>query len=92
MNTTNSTVFFISSTKGGLLVGKLREEEDKMAALTGFRIKFQEAGGSKLVDSFEKDLGKGKHCERKPCPPCDSSDKRQNCRRRNLVYESSCLT
>ena len=61
MNTTNSTVVFIPSTKGGLLVGKLREEEDKMAALTGFRIKFQEAGGSKLVDSFEKDLGKGKH-------------------------------
>ena len=56
------------------------------------RIKFQEAGGSNLIDSFEKDLGKGKHCGRKPCPPCNSSDKRQKCRSRNLVYKSSCLT
>ena len=24
-------------------------------------------------------------------PPCDSSDRRQNCRSRNLVYESSCM-
>jgi hypothetical protein len=76
---------FIPSTKGGLLVGKLREEEDRMAAFTGFRVKFQEAGGSKLIDSFEKDWDKGKHCGRKPCPLCDNSDKRQNCRSRNLV-------
>ena len=66
-NTTNSTVIFVQSTKGGLLVGKLREDEDRMAGVTGFRIKFQEAGGSKLIDSFDKDLGKGQHCGRKPC-------------------------
>ena len=87
--TTNSTVIFVPNTKGGLLVGKLREDEDRMAGVTGFRIKLQEAGGSKLIDSFDKDLGKGQHCGRKPCPPCD---KRQICRSRNLVYESSCMT
>ena len=58
-----------------MLVRKLNEEEDRMADLTGFRIKFQEAGGSKLVNCFEKDLGKGQHCGRKPCPPRDSSDR-----------------
>ena len=42
MNTTNSTVVFIPSTKGGLLVGKLREEEDRMAALTVFPPIFME--------------------------------------------------
>jgi hypothetical protein len=52
-------VVFVPSTKGGLLVGKLREEEDKMAGLTGFMIKFQDPGGSKLIDSFEKDMGNG---------------------------------
>ena len=62
MKTSNSTVVFIPSTRGGLLVGKLREEEDRMAGLTGFRIKFQVAGGSKLIDSFDNDLGKCKHC------------------------------
>ena len=86
----NTTVVFVPSTRGGLLVRKLKEEEDRMADITGFRIKFQEAGGSKLINCFDKDLGKGLHCGRTPCPPCDSTDKRQNCRSRNLVYESSC--
>ena len=43
-----------------------------------------------MINSFEKDPGKGSHCGRVPCPPCDSSEKRQNCRSRNLVYESKC--
>ena len=61
-----------------------------MAEMTGFRIKYQEAGGNVLVNSFDKDLGKGPHCRRVPCPPCDSSDKRENCRSKNIVYESKC--
>ena len=89
-NTTNTTVVFVPSTKGGLLVKKLKEEEDRMAEVTGFRTKFQEAGGSKLINCFEKDLGKGQNCCRNSCPPCDSSDRIQNCRSRNLVHESSC--
>ena len=69
-------------------MGKLREDEDRMAGVTGFRIKLQEAGGSKLIDSFDKDLGKGQHFGRKTC---HYTNKRQNCRSRNLVYESSCM-
>ena len=68
-DTTNNTVVFVPSTKGGLLVRKLMDEDDKMAVLTGVRVKFQEAGGSKLVNCFEKDLGKGQYCGRKRCPP-----------------------
>jgi hypothetical protein len=41
-----ATVVFVPGTKGGLLVRKLRER-DEMAALTGFKIKYQEAGGKK---------------------------------------------
>ena len=61
-----------------------------MAEMTGFCIKYQEAGGNVLVNSFDKDLGKGLHCGRIPCPPCDSTDKRENCRSRNIVYKSKC--
>ena len=87
-----SSVIFVPSTRGGLLLRRLKEKEDQMSDLTGFKVKFQEAGGSKLINSFEKDLGKGKHCGRKPCPPCDTGgDLRQNCRNRNLLYESCCL-
>ena len=85
-----TTVVFVPSTKGSILLKSLKEEEDKMAEMTGFRIKYQEAGGNVLVNSFEKDLGKGLHCGRVPCPPCDSTDRRENCRSRNIVYESRC--
>ena len=38
---------------------------------------------TKLVNCFDKDLEKGQHCGRSPCPP-------ENCRSRILVYESKC--
>ena len=44
-----------------------------------------------MTNLFDKDLARGQHCGRTPCPPCDqSSDKRENCRSRNIVYESKC--
>ena len=69
-----------------------REREDEMSQLTGFRLKFLEVRGSKLSNLFSLDLGKGKHCGRTPCPPCDSNieEKRQNCRKQNILYESCC--
>ena len=87
------TVVFVPNTRAGVLLRKMNESEEKMSNVTGFRIRFQEAGGSQLKNSFSTDLGKGKHCGRSPCPPCDSSDesKRGNCKARNLVYESKCM-
>ena len=63
-----------------------------LGGMTGFRIKFQEAGGTKLASFFSTDLGKGAHCGRSPCPPCDThkDGKRPNCRSSNIVYESVC--
>ena len=86
-----ATVVFVPSTKGGVLTRKLREREEVLASLTGFKIRFQEAGGSQLASLFSTDLGKGKHCGR-DCPPCDgsSTESRQNCKARNVVYETSC--
>ena len=85
-----ATVVFVPSTNGSLLLKTLKEDEERMAALTGFKIKYQEAGGSVLCNAFCKDLGKGQHCMRKDCPPCNGSDKRENCRSKNLVYKSKC--
>ena len=63
-----------------------------MSNITGFRIRFQESGGSQLRNSFSTDLGKGSHCGRVPCPPCDGNgDKRGNCKSRNLIHETKCL-
>ena len=58
----NSTVVFVPSTRGSILLSSLKEEEDKMAEMTGFRIKYQEAGGSSLANAFNKNLGIGQPC------------------------------
>ena len=85
-----ATVVFVPSTRFSLLLRSLRDEEDKMAVMTGFRVKYQEAGGSVLSNAFDKDLGRGQNCGRVPCPPCEKPEKRENCRSRNVVYESKC--
>ena len=85
-----STVIFVPNTKGGTLVRKLREREEVMKELTGFGIKFHEAGGSQLRNSFSLELKKGKHCGRE-CPPCTTNgDKGENCRKRNILYKTTC--
>jgi hypothetical protein len=55
---------FVPSTRGSTLVRSLREEEEGMAEITGFRVKYQEAGGSLLSNAFDKNLGIGQQCER----------------------------
>ena len=74
-----TTVVIVPSTKNGILVKKLKESEPTMAKLSGFMIRFQEAGGSRLSNQFNTDLGRGKHCGR-GCYPCESKEeKRENC-------------
>ena len=85
------TVVFVPSTRGGMLTRKLRKREEVLAGLTGFKIRFQEAGETQLANLFSTDPGKGKHCGRE-CPQCDgsSTERRQNCKSRKIVSETSC--
>ena len=62
-----------------------------MAEMTGFRVKYQEAGGSTLANAFNKNLGSGQHCGRTTCPTCVKPEGREDCKARNIVYESKCL-
>ena len=86
----NATVVFVPSTRGSTLVRSLKEEEDRMEEITGFRIKFQEAGGSILANAFNTNLGSGQPCGRTGCPPCEDSGGKTDCKARNIVYESVC--
>ena len=71
---------------------RLREREETLANTTGFGIKFQEAGGTQLLNMFETNLEKGLHSARTPCPHCDThTEGRDDCKARNVVYESVCL-
>ena len=52
-----TTVLFVPSTKGSLLIQSLKEEEDKMAENDDTQgVKYQEAGGNVLINSFDKVL------------------------------------
>ena len=87
----NATVVFVPSTRGSILLQSLKVEEDRMAELTGFRVKYQEAGGSILANAFSKNLGSGQTCGRADCPPCVESGGKVDCKARSIVYESKCL-
>ena len=54
-----TTIMFVPWTVNGRLIGALKAEEDRLAKLTGFRIKFVEEGGTPLWRSFSTTLGGG---------------------------------
>ena len=66
---------FVPNTKGGLLLKKLKEMEEILCNITGFRIKFTEAGGTPLSSLFSLYMSKGHNCGREPCVPCDRENK-----------------
>ena len=88
-----TSVMFVQSTRRGILVNKLKEGEDELARITGFRIKYQEAGGVQLSKIFSTDLARDQPCGRNVCWPCQTSKEGEtkNCKARSILYETSCI-
>ena len=61
-------------TAHGLLAGKLKAAEDRLAALTGFRVKYAEAGGVPLWRQFSTKLGDEQGCGMEACVTCSKED------------------
>ena len=62
---------FIPYTKHSELAARLRENEQSMETMTGYRIKIVERGGKKLVDILHKaNLWAGQECNREGCLLC----------------------
>ena len=91
-------VMFIPYTKHSELASRLRDNEQKMEQLTGYRIKIVERGGKKLVDILHKaNPWAGQDCGREGCLLCKTKREEgltnsQDCKKRNCVYETICLT
>ena len=91
-------VMFVPYTKHSELAQRLRENEERMEEMTGYRIKIVEKGGTKLVDILHKaNPWAGTECGRPGCLLCTSRKEegrqdKQDCKKRNLVYETSCRT
>ena len=66
-------VMFVPYTKHSELALRLRESEEKMEEMTGYRIKIVEKGGTKLVDILHKaNPWAGEDCRRPGCLLCES--------------------
>ena len=65
--------------------------KDRLAALTGFRVKYAEAGGVPLWRQFSTKLGDDQGCGREACVTCSQEDAvKVTCFARGIVYESAC--
>ena len=86
------SVMFVDSTKGGWMAKRFKEEEKRLGRMTGYNIRITEMSGmplSRLLPSTNP-WGPG-DCGREDCPVCSQNDEKvQNCKQRNILYESSC--
>ena len=85
-------VMFVDQTVGGVLAKMLQEVEDRLADITGYRVRITEMSGSKLCRILSNTNPWGnRDCERKDCYTCSQSGERlENCKGRNLLYETMC--
>ena len=86
------SIMFTPRTPGGELTGRLREEEAKITAVTGDRVKFVERAGMMVKRALCKNNPwAGENCGRDACLLCRGEEKNGDCRKRNVVYQNQCL-
>ena len=91
-------VLFCPHTEGGTLAKNLRKAEEDLEKLTGYRMKVVEKGGDRILDLLQtSDPWRGEDCGRAGCWPCRTKmwtekDKKQDCSRRSVIYETWCQT
>ena len=83
-------VMFIDQTPGGVLAKKLQEVEDRLATASGYRIRMVELSRTQLQRLLPNtNPWSGHNC----CYTCDQGGEvLQDCKRRNILYKSSCVT
>ena len=84
---------FVPRTKGDLLAKRLRLKEEKLAEITGYKIKIVERAGKKAERLVHKsNPWEGADCQREKCAICQQESElgEQICTKRNILYRSSC--
>jgi hypothetical protein len=86
------TVLFVDQTPGGVLAKRLQRVEDNLAKITGYRVRVTETAGTQLCRVLPNtNPWSGMDCMREDCYPCSQGgEKLQNCKKRNILYESIC--
>ena len=86
------SVFFVDNTAGGELARRLQEAEKRAGLVTGYRVRITESAGTPLGLLLPSTNPWGpQDCNRMDCITCSQNDeKRIDCRKRNILYESEC--
>jgi hypothetical protein len=86
------TVLFIEQTPGRELARRLQKVEERIASITGYRVRIAETSGSQLRRLLPNtNPWAGTECGRGQCYTCSQgSEVLEDCRRRNILYESYC--
>ena len=84
------SVIFVPRTPSSRLCKQLRAEEQRLAVITGYRVKVQDRGGTQLRRILcRKNPYREIPCGRQSCMVCKNG-KGGQCRRRNITYQTSC--
>ena len=92
------TVMFVPYTQGSELAKRLRDAENTLQELTGYKIKIVERTGLKLEEMLHRaDPWQGQPCGRERCLLCLTKQRTeknmtQDWYRRSLVYKTWCVT
>ena len=89
------SLLFVPYTEGGELARRLREEEEKLADVTGYKVKIVERAGQPVKRILHKsNPWEGEDCGREKCLLCISQsgkeEKPHSCKKRNIVYQTTC--
>ena len=87
-----TSVMFVEKTVGGELAKRLREKEERIGKMTGYKLRIVEMGGHQLKRALPNtNPWKGSACGREDCVTCSQGENNiQDCSKRNILYESRC--
>ena len=87
------SVIFMDNTAEGELARRFQKAEEEAGEVTGYRIRITESAGTPMGMLLPSTNPWGpQDCTRKDCVTCNQNDdKRIDCRKRNILYESECV-
>ena len=90
------SVLFVQHTPKSELAKRIRDKLETLEKLLSLKFKVVEKTGRKLEEILHKsDAWSDRDCERKDCLICQSAaedERRGMCKKRNIVYETFCIT
>ena len=88
----SSTVLFVDQTRRGELAAAIREKEEELSEIAGWKLKVVEKSGTTLTELLVRaNPWAGLKCGRADCWPCETGgEKDSRCFKRNVLYETRC--